>query len=86
MKTLRRLGLSLTLISVLNVAALAGETNSPPCSPPDPGETNSPPCATAQITTDDSSQTNATASSSAADAFSVTELAIDILESALSIF
>jgi len=36
MKNLRRLGLSLTLISVIAVAALAGEVNSPPCAPPDP--------------------------------------------------
>jgi hypothetical protein len=89
MNNLRRLSLSMILISVLSVAAFAGETSSPPCAPPDPGETSSPPCAAAQITQDDSvalGQTSATASSSAADELSAAKLAIDILESVLLIF
>ena len=50
MKKLKRLALSLTLMSVLAAAAFAGETNAPPCAP---GETQSPPCA-AQSVNDDS--------------------------------
>lgn len=41
MEKLRRIALSLTLISVLAITAFAGETNSPPCTP---GETSGPPC------------------------------------------
>ena len=54
MKNLKRLGVSVTLLCVLSLTALAGETSSPPCAPPDPGETNSPPCAAAQVAPDDS--------------------------------
>jgi len=88
MKTLRRLGLSLILISILGVAALAGETNSPPCPPPDPGETNSPPCAMSQITPDGpeaSTETVAPASTSGS-AYSVSEAAVDLLQSVLLLF
>ena len=89
MKTLRRLGLSLTLISILGVVALAGETNSPPCPPPDPGETNSPPCAMSQITPDDSvvpSATNAPPVSNSGIEYSIAEAATDLLQSVLLLF
>lgn len=42
MKHVKKLALSLTLMSALSVAAFAGETESPPCAP---GETHGPPCA-----------------------------------------
>lgn len=43
MEKLKKLALSLTLMSVLSASAVfAGETSSPPCAP---GETASPPCA-----------------------------------------
>ena len=41
MKHLKRLALSFILMSALSIAALAGETESPPCAP---GELQSPPC------------------------------------------
>ena len=41
MEKLKRLTISFILMSVLSVAALAGETNSPPCIP---GQTETPPC------------------------------------------
>ena len=41
MKYLGKLPLALTLICILAAAALAGETDSPPCAP---GELSSPPC------------------------------------------
>jgi hypothetical protein len=89
MKNLRRLGLSLTLISVIAVAALAGEVNSPPCAPPDPGTVNSPPCAVAQMTPDDSvapGETSAPPASNTGDASSITEVALDLLQSVLLLF
>ena len=51
MKNLKRLGVSVTLLCVLSLTALAGETSSPPCAP---GDTSSPPCAMAQVVPDDS--------------------------------
>ena len=76
MHNLRRLVVTLCLTSVLAIAAFAGETESPPCSPPAPGETQSPPCATAQMATDDSSQTEtvpASDTSNTVDVVSVVE-------------
>ena len=52
MKSLKRLGVSVTLLCVLSLTTLAGETDSPPCAAP--GSTNSPPCAAAQFVPDDS--------------------------------
>ena len=56
MKNLKRLLVSLSLMSVLAITAFAGITPTPPCAPPDPGETECPPapCASSQMTTDDS--------------------------------
>lgn len=88
MKNLKRLGVSVTLMFVLAMAAFAGETNSPPCAPPDPGETNSPPCAAAQTAPDDSVAPGETSSPPASngETSSITEAAIDLLQSVLSIF
>jgi hypothetical protein len=86
MKNLKRLGVSVTLVCVLATAAFAGEVNSPPCAP---GEVNSPPCAVAQITSEGSIVPGETISppvSNAGDAASVTELAIDLLQSVLLLF
>jgi len=54
MRNLKRLLVSLCLMSLLAITAFAGETTSPPCPPPDPGETAAPPCSSAQTMTDDS--------------------------------
>jgi hypothetical protein len=47
MKNLRKLGAAVVLTCVLGLPALAGETSTPPCAPPNPGETSTPPCASA---------------------------------------
>jgi ABC-type transport system substrate-binding protein len=52
MNNLRRLVVTLFLISVLAVTAFAGITQTPPCTM-DPGITQTPPCAIAQPATDD---------------------------------
>jgi hypothetical protein len=52
MTYLKRLALSFTLMSVLAIAAFAGETGSPPAAPCVPGETGSPPCSSQSITGD----------------------------------
>jgi hypothetical protein len=89
MTTLKRLGLSVTLISVFAMAAIAGEIPSPPCAPPAPGEVSSPPCAAAQMTPDDSAtpdqMSTAPASNVGAD-YSASDVAVELLQSVLSIF
>ena len=75
MHNLRRLVVTLCLTSVLAITAFAGETQSPPCTM-DPGITQTPPCATAQMATDDSSQTEtalASDTSNTVDVVSVVE-------------
>ncbi len=87
MKNLKRLGVSVTLLCVLSMTTLAGETNSPPCAPP--GETNSPPCAAAQVVPDDSvapGETNSPPASNSGAEYSIAEVAVDLLESALLLF
>lgn len=88
MTTLKRLGLSVTLISAFAMAAIAGQTQTP-CAPPVPGEIDSPPCVAAQSMPDDGVAPGETSSPPAANAvsgYSVTELALGALESLLSIF
>ena len=71
--TLKKLLLSVTLTLTLCVAALAGETNSPPCAP---GETSSPPCSSPL--SDGASITGETSSAPApesVDVISITEAA-----------
>ncbi len=89
MKNLKRLGVSVTLMFVLAVVAFAGETQSPPCAPPAPGETQSPPCAGASMQPGDSlvpGETNSLPASNAGVTLSVTELAVDILQSVRLLF
>lgn len=47
MEKLKKLALSLTLMSVLTASAVAGGTQSPPCAP---GETATPPCVAQSVT------------------------------------
>ena len=87
MKNLKLLGISVTLLCVLSMTASAGDTNSPPCAPPDPGATNSPPCAMAQITPDESEPTQTIApASTAGSAYSASEVAVDLLQIVLLLF
>jgi hypothetical protein len=88
MKNLKLPGLSVTLLCVLSMTAFAGDTNSPPCAPPDPGSTNSPPCAAAQITLDDPPASNETVvpASTAESNYSVSEVTVDLLQSLLLLF
>jgi len=86
MKNLKRLGVSVTLLCVLSLTTLAGDTNSPPCAP---GDTNSPPCAAAQVVLDDSvapGDTNSHPASNSGAEYSIAEVAVDLLQSVLSLF
>ena len=73
MRNLKRLVVSLSLMSVLAITAFAGETSSPPCAPPDPGETAAPPCSSAQMMTEDSVVPGETESPPAADVSTIVE-------------
>ena len=87
MKNLRRLGAVVALTLVLGLSAFAGDTMTPPCAPP--GSTETPPCTNALATPDDglppSDLTHGPAATAEPD-YSVTGVAVDILESLLSIF
>lgn len=88
MKSLKQLGISIALTFVLAAAAFGGETPTGPCAPPEPGQTNTPPCAAAQVVPGDAVALEDTNGSpvSNADALSVTEVAIDLLQSVLLLF
>jgi hypothetical protein len=87
MRNLKRLSMAFALIVVLGTSVLAGGGTSPACAPPDPGITETPPCAIVQQTLDDSSpQVESTVSSTSGFDASVTELAINLLETVLLLF
>lgn len=89
MKSLKRLGVSITLTFVFAVATFAGETNSPPCAPPEPGQVGTPPCAAVLMTAGDSvapGETNTPPASQAGTEFSVADVAIDLVQSILLLF
>jgi hypothetical protein len=71
------------------VATFAGETSTPPCAPPDAGEANTPPCAIAQTQGNDDvapGETSAPPISNTGTGYSVADVAIDLLQSMLSLF
>ncbi len=78
MKNLRKLGAAVALTCVLGLPALAGETSTPPCAPPDPGETSTPPCAAAP--------SNMGTSTVASNETSFTEIAANVLLNVLPLF
>ena len=86
MKPLKTLGATLALTLVIAVAAFAGETNSPPCA--EPGQTNTPPCAAQSVSGDSETpgQTSTPPAANAGSEFSFTNLALDVIESALLLF
>jgi len=86
MTNLKKLGTSVLLICIFAIAAFA-DGGSPLCTPPEPGTVNSPPCAAAQLIPEESSlQTNAVTSSNPVDQYVVSEVALDLVQSLLSIY
>lgn len=47
MKNLRKLGAAVALTCALGLPVFAGQTETPPCSRPEPGQIDTPPCAAA---------------------------------------
>lgn len=70
MEKLKRLAVSIALMSVVAGAAFGGETNSPPC---EPGQTGTPPCAS-QSLNDDSAGPGETLPPPALPAVDVTDI------------
>ena len=88
MKNLKTLGAAAVLTLVLGLPAFAGETQAPPCAPPEPGETQAPPC-TGQMTTGDSATPGVISTPPAPDAgtgYLVADAAISLFESLLPLF
>ena len=81
MNKLKRLAVSFILMSVLAVAAFAGETPTGPCAP---GQTETPPCPV-QPMTDDSADPGELQSPPAVPAVDVTDVVEGVLR-ALSLF
>jgi len=88
MNNLKRLCLIIGLTLVLAASAFAGETQTPPCAPPDPGEVHAPPCEASPLTSDDPTlgQTSTPPSSNTLTEYVVADAAIDFVESVLSLF
>ena len=81
MKNLKRIGISITLLCLMAMTVVAGETSSPPCAP---GETSSPPCAIAQNASDDSIvQTDSASASVVNEENSLRDLATEIAQQLL---
>ncbi len=79
MKTLKSLGAAIALTFAL---AFAVSADCPP-----PGEMSTPPCAAAQVTPDDPTPPGETSTlPNTEDVFTISEAAVDVLLSALSIF
>jgi hypothetical protein len=81
MKTLKKLSAVVVLTSVLGLSAFAGETQTPPCAPPEPGDTQTPPC-TGQALGDSSGLV----STPSASDYLVAEAAISLFESLLPLY
>ena len=81
MKSPKRLIAVLALTFALGAGAFAGETNTPPCAPPDPGETHGPPCTGGQMSGDSSGIVSTPPASDSG--YLVAEAAITLFESLL---
>ena len=87
---LKKLFATLFLICALGVTAFAGQTDTPPCSPPDPGQTDTPPCSAAQGDTGPdlapSTSGDSVSAVSVNDQYLLAEIAIGAMEMFLPLF
>ena len=83
MKSLKRIGAVVALTISLGLSAFA---QAPPCGSNDPGETHTPPCATYQKTNDDSTAPGETSTPPDSTDYIITQVAVDIVESVLTLF
>lgn len=85
---LRRPVAVIALALILGSSTRAGETPTPPCASVPPGEMSSPPCTSSQqLSPDNSNVLGQTVSSSIPlTDYAITEAAVGLLQSALSLF
>ena len=79
MKNLRRLSATVVLTLAFGLSTFAGETQTPPCAPPEPGVLSTPPCSGGQMAGDNSGVVSTPSDSG----YLVAEAAISLLESLL---
>ena len=84
MKKLAKLAAVVGLTLSFGLVALGGETQTPPCPPPDPGETQTPPCAGANFTGDASQADMQTAQTSDSIDY-VTKATLELVQSVMSL-
>jgi hypothetical protein len=84
MKNLKKLGAAAVLTLTLGLPAFAGETQAPPCAPPEPGETQAPPCTGGQAISDNSGLVSTPSASDSG--YLVAEAAITLFESLLPLY
>ena len=84
MKKLAKLAAVVGLTLSFGLVALGGETQTPPCPPPDPGETQTPPCAGANFTGDDSPTDIQTAQTSDSIDY-VTSATLELVQGVMSL-
>lgn len=82
MNNLKRFVIAVVLTCVLGISAFAGETQAPPCAPPEPGDTQTPPCSGGQMAGDSSGLV----STPSASDYLVAEAAINLFESLLPLY
>ncbi len=86
MNNLKRLGATAVLTLAFGLTTLASEAPTAPCAPPDLGQTSTPPCSAAQTTSYGSAasgQTETLPASNGGTEYSITDLALSLVESML---
>ncbi len=86
MKNLKRFVSAIVLTCVLGLSTFAGETQAPPCSPPEPGIISTPPCTGGQTVSDSSAIPGVVSTPSASDSGYLAEVAITLFESLLPLY
>ncbi len=85
MKKLGRFAAIVGLTLSFGLVALGGETQAPPCPPPDPGETQAPPCSSPNFAGDDG-QTGPEIAQTSDSIDYATEATLELVQSVLSLF
>ena len=83
MKKLAKLAAVVGLTLSFGLVAIGGETQGPPCPPPDPGETQGPPCSSVQLISDDVNQTELQTAQTSDSIDYVTEATLELVQSVM---
>ena len=90
MKNLRKLGAAVALMCAFGLPVFAGQTDTPPCSQPEPGQIDTPPCAAASgdmdTPTGSSTAPGEMGTPTVSSETSFTEIAASALLNCLSLF